>query len=574
MKLFFRLAKYLTPYNNYVIGAAISMLIFSLCNIAMIPLIARLSEAIAQKSIFQLNLVVAMAVGIYFLRGAATYGQGYLISFASQRMLFDLRTQLFEHLNKLSFDFFQKWRTGDLISRSTNDIDNIQNGISSTVIQLLPNMLTLLGAICYLFYLNWKLSLLTLMIIPLLSLIINKFGKEMHKVSSDAQKKTSDISSILQEKVAGVQVVKSFAMEKHEIKKFKEESEKSFWLSLKQVQINVTQTPLLAFIQVLGMVAIIWYGGYQVVTGKLNPADLIAFFAGIALIADPVSRLGDTNAIVQRSLASAERIFEIIDLEPTVQDAVNAHDIEIKGEVRFNSVSFKYQEELPLVLEKVDLKANPGEIVALVGRSGAGKTTLVNLIPRFYDATEGEILIDNIPIRDSKLHSLRSQMGIVSQETILFSGTIKENIAYGKIGSSDEEIKQAAIAANAHNFIIELEDGYETVVGERGASLSGGQKQRVAIARALLRNPRILILDEATSALDTESERLGQEAMDKLMQGRTTFVIAHRLSTVQHADKIIVLDRGKIVEQGKHDELLSKSGIYKMLYEMQFKEPA
>ena len=504
----------------------------------------------------------------------ATYGQGYLMSYAAQRMLFDLRTQLFEHINKLSLDFFTKWRTGDLIARSTNDIDNIQNGVVSAVIQLLPNLITLLGAICYLFYLNWRLSLLTIIIIPFLSIVINYFGKEMHKVSLDAQRKTADISSILEEKVAAVKIVKSFAMEDQEIKKFREESEKSFWLTLKQVQINVTQTPLLAFIQLAGIALIIWFGGFEVVSGKLDPSSLIAFFAGIALIADPISKLGDNSSVIQRSLASAIRIFEIIDLEPTVKEKPNAKELAVKGALEFKDVSFRYEGGRELILDSVSLQAHPGQIVALVGRSGAGKTTLINLIPRFYDPTAGRILIDGQDLSDLKLPHFRKQIGIVSQETILFRGTIRDNILYGKSDATDGEVINASKAANAHSFIIEFPNGYETRAGERGMELSGGQRQRIAIARALLRNPKILIFDEATSSLDTESERLVQDAMDKLMKGRTTFVIAHRLSTVQHADKILVLDRGKIVESGRHDELLKKDGLYKKLYEMQFKDIA
>ncbi|MFC1496403.1 ABC transporter ATP-binding protein [Candidatus Margulisiibacteriota bacterium] len=571
MKIFQRLFKHIKPYSKHAAAALLSMLIYSLCNIAIIPLIGKLSDSIAAKNLIQLNLVIAGAIGLYLLRGLATYGQGYLMSFAAQRMLFDLRTKLFEHLNKLSLDFFTRWRTGDLIARSTNDIDNIQNGIVATVIQIMPNLVTLVGAIGYLFYLNWQLSLLTMLIIPFLSYVIGRFGREMHRVSLDAQKKTADISSILQEKVAGVKIVKSFAMEKHEIEKFKEESEKSFWLTLKQVQINVTQTPLLAFIQVIGMVIIIWYGGYQVVTGKLSPSSLIAFFAGIALIADPVSKLGDTNSVLQRSLASAARIFEILDIKPTVKEKPDAKEVKLAGKVEFKNVAFTYQKDQPLVLDNINLKVNSGQIIALVGRSGAGKTSFINLVPRFYDPTGGEIFVDGINLKDFQLHSLRSQMGIVSQETILFSGTIKENIGYGKINSTDEEIKNAARIANAHNYIIELPKGYESQVGERGVQLSGGQRQRLAIARALLRNPKILIFDEATSSLDTESERLVQDAMDKLMKGRTTFVIAHRLSTVQHADLILVLNKGKIIESGKHSELLNQNGLYKSLYDLQFK---
>ncbi len=558
-------------YLRQIIGSLLSILVFSLCTIATIPLISRVTQAISTKSFFELNITILIALGIYLVRGLAFYAQGYLSSYAIQRMLFDLRTQLFGHLHKLSHDFFTRWRTGDLIARSTNDIENIQNGIITSITETFPNMITLIGAIGYLFYLNWRLSLVTILIIPLLSFAIKKFSSQMRSVSIDAQNKTADISSILQEKVAGVAVVKSFAREKEEVEAFKKESEKSFWLTLKQVQINVTQTPILAFINLLGLIAILWYGGYEVVTGKLDPANLLAFFGGIVIIADPVSKLGVVSINLQKALASAQRIFEIIDMEPTIKEKDNAKEIKINGEVNFQNVTFKYKEEQSLILDNANIEARSGEIIALVGRSGSGKTTLINLIPRFYDPIEGDISIDGINIKDLKLQSLRSQLGIVSQETILFSNTIKENIAYGKVNATFDEIKHAAQMANAHNFIIELPHGYDTEVGERGVTLSGGQRQRIAIARALLKNPKILIFDEATSALDTESERLVQEAMDKLMKGRTTFVIAHRLSTVQHANNIIVLDKGKIVEQGKHEELLSQGGIYKMLYDMQFR---
>lgn len=559
-------------YIRQIIGSLLSIFVFSLCTIATIPLISRVTQAISQKNIQELNIVILLALGIFIIRGLAYYAQGYLSSYAIQKMLYDLRTQLFEHLHNLSHDFFTRWRTGDLIARSTNDIENIQNGILTSITETFPNIITLIGAIGYLFYINWRLSLVTIMIIPLLAYAIKKFSTEMRTVSINAQNKTADISSILQEKVAGVVVVKSFAREKEEVAAFKKESEKSFWLSLKQIQINVTQTPILAFINLLGLIAILWYGGWEVVSGKLDPANLLAFFGGIVIIADPVSKLGTVSINLQKALASAQRIFEIIDLEPSIKEKEDAKEIKIQGKVNFSNVNFRYKEEQSLILDNINIEANPGEIIALVGRSGSGKTTLINLIPRFYDPINGNISIDKINIKDLKLQSLRSQLGIVSQETILFSNTIKENIAYGKSNPTFEEIKKASMMANAHNFIIELPRGYDTQVGERGVELSGGQRQRIAIARALLKNPKILIFDEATSALDTESERLVQEAMDKLMKGRTTFVIAHRLSTVQHADNIIVLEKGQIAEQGKHDELLKKDGIYKMLYNMQFKE--
>jgi subfamily B ATP-binding cassette protein MsbA len=395
----------------------------------------------------------------------------------------------------------------------------------------------------------------------------------MRSITTLAQAKIADISSLLQERLMGVRIVKSFAMERHEIKKFTEESEQSFQLAMKQSQIVATQVPLLGFIQALAVAAIIWYGGFEVVSGHLSSSNLIAFFTGIALLADPLAKISSINAIIQEALAAAQRVFEVVDIHPTVKEKPNALKLEnLQGQVQFKDVSFKYESDDRLILKQLNFNVSPGEIIALVGPSGAGKTTLVNLIPRFYDITHGQILIDGVNLCDLQLYTLRSQTGIVPQETILFSGTIKDNIAYGKVNASLEEIIAAARAANAHQFIEQQKNGYDTLVGERGVKLSGGQRQRLAIARALLKNPKILIFDEATSSLDTESERLVQTAMDHLMQGRTTFVIAHRLSTVQHAHRILVLDEGKIVEEGNHETLLSRGGLYKKLYDMQFKD--
>lgn len=573
MKLYLRLLDYLKPYKGQIYWAFFSMLILSLANILLIPLIGKLSEAIGNRDFALLNLVVIGAVLIYFLRGLSMYGQGYLMAYAGHRLVTDLRKHLYRHLQDLSLDFFAKWRTGEVISRVINDINVVQNAAISSVTEIAPNLITLIGVLSYLFYLNWRLTLITLLVIPLLALVIKVFGREMREVSRESQKKQADIASLLQESLAGVRVVKSFAMEKNVIEKFNKEAEKSFWLTLKQSQITVTQTPLLAFLNALAIVAIIWYGGFEVVSGRLSPANLIAFFAGIALIADPASRLGGISSTIQNALASAERIFEVIDIVPSVAEKPDARELsKISGRVEFNKVTFAYEAGQAPVLSDIDLMIQPGEVVALVGRSGAGKSSLVNLIPRFYDPQKGAVLVDGNDLLDVKLESLRSQLGMVPQETILFSGTIRENIAYARAEADQDTIESAARTANAHDFIMSLPEGYNTLVGERGVRLSGGERQRVAIARAILADPRILIFDEATSSLDAESERLVQEAMDNLMAGRTTLIIAHRLSTVQHADRIVVLDKGRIVEIGKHAELIEKGGLYSKLYEMQFKD--
>ncbi len=573
MKLYRRLLSYLKPYRRQIIGAILCMVIVSITNILLIPLIGKLSEAIGSRNFSLLNMVVLGAVALYFFRGVATYGQGYLTSFAGYRVVTDLRIQVYRHIQDMSLDFFSKWRTGEVISRVTNDISVVQSAVIASVMEIMPNLLTLIGVIGYLIYLNWRLTLITFLVIPLLSFIINRFGSEMREVSREAQKKAADVASILQETVSGARVVKSFAMEKHETKKFTEELEKSFGLTLKQAQINVTQGPLLAFLQVLAIVAVVWYGAYEVVSGRLSPAELISFFAGLAMIADPVSKLGTINTTIQNALASAERIFEVIDIQPSIKEKENALELgTIKGEIEFRDVSFRYDKDGKVVLKNISFSVRPGEVIALVGRSGAGKSTVVNLIPRFYDPEKGTIMIDGHDLKDLKLESLRKQMGIIPQETVLFSGTIRDNIAYSKLEASDQEVERVSQLANAHDFIMTLPDRYQTLVGERGVRVSGGERQRIAIARALLRDPRILIFDEATSSLDSESERLVQEAMQRLISGRTVFIIAHRLSTVQHADRILVIDQGEITEQGTHQELLLKNGIYKKLYEMQFQD--
>jgi subfamily B ATP-binding cassette protein MsbA len=555
-----------------IFAALLCIVLLSACNIALIPIASGLTKAIAEKNFHLLNMIAVAAVIIYFFRSLLSYGQVYLMSFAGQRMIIDLRKDIYRHIQTLSFDFFAKWRVGDVMSRIVNDTGSLQNAMMLSVTEILPNVLTLTGALVYLVRLNLRLTILALMVAPIITFTISRFSGLIRDAARQTQKKAGDIYSILAEKVAGIKVIKSFTTEQHEVKYFGDEMEKSFWLTMREIQIDATQKPLLELIQAIAIAIVIWYGAYEVVAGQLSINNLIAFFVGVGLIATPISTLGKITIAIQRSLSAAERVFEVMDTKPAIADAKDSIEMpNINGEVEFKNVNFSYEKVTP-ILNNINLRTKPGEIIALVGRSGAGKTTFVNLIPRFYDTVSGTVSIDGIDVKKCKLYSLRKQIGIVHQDTVLFLGTIKENIYYGSFDATDEQVIAAAKAANIHDFIMTLPKKYDTVVGERGALLSGGEKQRVSIARAILRDPRILILDEATSSLDTESERLVQDALEKLIKGRTTFIIAHRLSTVQIADRILVFDKGSILEQGSHKELLAKGGKYKMLYDLQFRD--
>jgi len=573
MKLLFRVLKYLKNYPAQLAGLILCMIIVSFSNVGIIPLVGKISEAIGAKNLHLINIISLAILSLYFIKGVFMYGQVYLSAFVGQGVVRDLRLALYSKMNDFSLDFFAKWRIGDLISRTLGDIRVVQRATVSSATEIIPNILTLISILGYLFYLNWKLALMSVITIPLLAFTMNKFGREMRSISRLGQRKAADLASLLQETISGIRIVKSFAMETHEVNRFSKENERSFWISLRTAAIHATQTPLLSFIQAVAIVSIVWYGSFQVVSGSLSASNLIAFFTGIALLADPISKLSKLNMTIQTALAAAERVYEILDLHPTVKEDPNPINLEnLKGSVEFKDVTFQYENSDENALKNINVKVKPGEIIALVGSSGSGKTTFVNLLPRFYDPAYGSILVDNVELKKCGLYSLRKQMGIVPQETFLFSGTIKDNILYGKVDASDEEVINAAKQANAHDFIMDIKDNYNTIVGEKGVRLSGGQRQRVAIARALLRNPKILILDEATSSLDSESERLVQDALEKLMNGRTTFVIAHRLSTIQIADRILVLDNGKISEEGTHSSLIDKNGIYKKLYNLQFRD--
>jgi len=573
MKLYLRLFKYIQrPEWINILIAFVCVVLLSACNIVTIPLASVLSKAMAEKNFMMLNTIAITVMSLYFIRGLLNYAQVYLMSFAGQRIIIDLRMDLYKHLQTLSFDFFSKWRVGDVMNRIMGDTGALQGAMVVSITESLPNLLTLIGALIYLLKLNFRLTVLTLLVTPIIVFIIARFSEQIRQVALQTQRKASDISSILAEKVSGIKVVKSFTTEQYEIKKFEDEVEKSFWLTMKEVQIDATQRPLIELLQALAVTLVIWYGAFEVVSGRLAINDLIAFFVGIGVIATPLATLGRIYMTIKRALGPAERVFEILDSKPTITDAKDAVDIPgIKGEVEFKNVFFQY-EEGKTILTDINFKTRAGEIIAIVGRSGSGKSTLVSLMPRFYDPSKGTVSIDGMDLKKAKLYSLRKQIGIVHQDTVLFIGTIRENISYGRFDASEEDIIAAAKAANLHDFIMGLPNKYDSLVGERGTLLSGGEKQRVSIARAILRDPRILILDEATSSLDTESERLVQDAMERLIKGRTAFIIAHRLSTVQIADRILVVDKGRIIEEGTHKELMEKGGLYKRLYDMQFRD--
>lgn len=566
-----RLLKYAKPYKPQIMAAAFCILLVAGATLLIAPLAGFVFKNIEEKNIFWLNLGALGVIGLYLLKGIFTYGQEYLSYYVVNRSIIDFRNKLYEHLQDLSLDFYSKWHTGELVSRAMNDIGVIQGVLLSSFIQIVPHSILLTGLLVYIFYLNWKLSLLTLIALPLIIQVIRIFAVEIRQISEGVQQKSADITTHLQETISQIKIVKSFSMEKKETEKFKEKSNRFFDMAMRAVQILATQNPIIALLQATAVVAIVWFGGLQIIQGRMTLAQLAAFATALGIMTDPGNTLSKSYAVLQQGAASLKRIFEIMDTKPRVQEEKNAIALPpISGKVEFKNVSFAYEAEK--VLKDINLKVEAGEIIALVGRTGAGKSTLVSLLLRFYDPISGEILIDGYDIKKVKIDSLRKQIAVVPQEITLFSGTIKENIAYGKGEASDFEIVQTAKVANAHTFIRELPSGYETQVGERGEALSGGERQRIAIARALLRNPKILILDEATSSLDPETEALIQEALGRLMAGRTTFIIAHRLYSVEHADRIIVLDEGSMVESGTHQELLKQGGLYKKLYEIQFRK--
>ena len=583
-----RLLKYIAPYKKRLAVAVLCMLIFSAAtafqamlayNITAQAQATTLKKSVDTSKDFVKNFIsrhvsdmddweyIVTALPIVFLLIAIFgYLHRYLIEWVGKRVVMDIRNQLYRHLHKLSLDFFDSSRTGELISRITNDVAIIESSISRVAINVLVQPVKTVILLFFLFRFSPELTLIVMVGFPLIVLPIQYCGRRIKKNSRRIQSKMADLTSILQETLSGIRVVKAFSMQNHEIEKFETENRNLFLFARRIIRLLHAVRP---FIELIGGISISFVIIYGFKVLDLGLQDIFGFAAAFFMMYEPIKKMSQLNANIQRGIGASEQIFEILDTAPTITNAPNAKEAgELQQAVSFNNVCFSYGSEQ--VLSDINLDINKGEIVALVGPSGAGKTSIANLLLRFYDPDSGSITIDGDDLRDVTLESLRAQIGIVTQETILFNDSVRANIAYGTPDMPLEEIAGAAKAANAHDFIMKMPQQYETAIGERGMTLSGGQRQRIAIARAILKNPPLLILDEATSALDTESERLVQTAIDNLMRERTVLVIAHRLSTIKHADKIVVLESGKIVQQGDHDQLLEQGGLYKKLYDMQF----
>lgn len=572
MTLYLRILSYIKPYMHRLIFAMFCTIMAAAGNLYL-PWIIKdmIDEVLADKNGTMLNWIAASIIAIFVVRGLFWYGQNYLMSYVGQSVIIDIRAAVFKKLQRLSVSFYDKNKTGTIMSYVTNDVNALQSAMVENTIEMITEGFILIGSVVAMIYLDWRLTLFTVCTFPVALWFMEFFGKKIRKTGGRIQECTADITSVLQESVASARVIKSFVREDYEVDRFDVENRANFRANMKNAQLMATLTPVVELVAAIGVTMIIWYGGNNVINGTITAGSLVAFLTYAVNISNPIKRLTRVIGNIQKALAAAQRVFMIIDMPEEIAESRDAKQLpEVSGKVEFQNVSFAYDDKGNVITD-LSFSVKPGEVIAIVGPSGAGKSTIANLLPRFYDVNKGDIKIDGHSVREVTLDSLREQVGIVPQETMLFNGSVYNNILYGRLDATKEEIEAAAKAANAHDFIMQLTDGYETKLGDRGVNLSGGQRQRIAIARAILKNPRILILDEATSALDTESERVVQEALDRLMVGRTSFVIAHRLSTVKNADKILVLEKGNLVESGTHDELLALNGLYAHLYKIQYR---
>ncbi len=573
-----RLLAYLRPYRWRFGVGGVSLIVSTLLGLVLPWVVQHLVDSVfTQHDRNLLNLITLGLIGTFLLQSVFNYFQTYFLSYIGEGIVTDIRVDIYRHLQSLDLSFYNNHRVGELISRTTNDVVKVQSAVSNDILGLAQQVITLVGAVSILLLTDWRLTLVILLVIPPVVGIGYFFGGRLRRISEQVQAALGQSTTVLEETLSGIRTVKAFTNEQYEVGRFTGAVRESFQLALKRTRIRAIFVPLITLAGFSAVIGVLWFGGQEVLNGNLTSGQLVSFILYMFAVVGPIASLAGLYGQLQEAVGSADRIFELLDARSDITDASTAADLPIvRGALAFENVQFRYHDSdqpdqpSPVVLNDLSWQAEPGQVVALVGPSGAGKTTIANLIPRFYDVSGGRITVDGYDIRNVRVASLRGQIAIVPQEAALFGGTVRENIAYGKLDASDAEIEAAAQAANAHDFIAAFPDGYDSTIGERGVKLSGGQRQRIAIARAILRNPRLLILDEATSSLDNESEHLVQEALDRLMRGRTTLVIAHRLTTIQSADKILVLDKGQLAEQGSHAELMQREGLYFRLYTRNF----
>ncbi|GKS66244.1 ABC transporter ATP-binding protein [Nitrospira sp.] len=574
MLIFKRFLPYVRPYLGRLILAGLLVSGVAAVNLALVRLAGTLWDIVTvQHDAEQMTQSIGMFLGLVVLQGLCSMGHSYLTAWVSQNVIADFRKHLFAHLQTLTISFFSRRRTGELLSRLMSDVTVIQSLVTETPIDAVKQLVTFVGGITFLLFMNWQLCLLILILLPLLVVVSKLFGRRLKSLSTSIQDHTATLSTLAEEVISGIRIVKSFVQAQREQDRFADQVDQTLRLTLSRAAIMAVFIPVISLMTFSSATAVLWYGGRQVIDGTVTPGDLFAFVLFAGILIGPFSAAARVFTQIKEAQGATQRVFEILDAQPDIDDRPDAQTlVTVEGHVRMESVTFGYDPRYA-VLSNLSFEAKPGELVALVGPTGAGKTTVINLLHRFYDPTEGRLTIDGRDLRDVTLESWYRQIALVPQETILFGGTILDNIRYGMMAAGESAVREASEAAHAHDFITTLPDGYQTVVGEKGVNLSGGQRQRIAIARAILKNPRILLLDEATSSLDTDSERLVQEALQRLMKGRTTFVVAHRLSTIQRADRILVLDKGKLVEEGTHAQLLERKGLYHYLYTIRLNEP-